>query len=155
MHPRRLATYLNDRLALLTAGVELAGRAVASNGGTAYGPLLERIAADFEEDRALLTTLMAAHAVKPDRLKRGVAWMGEKLGRLKFNDQLKGYSPLSRVVELDGLTAIVSVLRGSWAALEEVLPGEPEALIAAQKRARRNLDELDSLRPDAVREAVG
>ena len=47
MHQRRLGIYLNDRLALLTAGRELARRAHGSNEGTAYGPMLERIAADL------------------------------------------------------------------------------------------------------------
>ena len=88
MNQRRLATYLNDRYAILTAGTQLAGRAHASNADTVYGPLLERIAADLEEDMVLLKTIMAAREVSPDRVKSSLAWVGEKLGRLKPNDQI-------------------------------------------------------------------
>ena len=35
------------------------------------------------------------------RAKDGAAWVAEKLGRLKTNGQLTGYSPLSRLVELE------------------------------------------------------
>ena len=154
MHERRLATYLNDRHAILTAGNELAGRARSSNEGTVYGPLFERVERDLAEDRLLLRTIMAAHEVSPDRLKSGMAWIGEKLGRLKPNDQLTGYSPLSRVVELDALTAMISVLDGTWSSLKELLTTHQDELEAARERARRNLDELGTLRPQALREAV-
>jgi hypothetical protein len=154
MNERRLATYLNDRYAILVAGTELAGRARASNEGTQYGPALERIDGDLNQDRTLLRSIMSARDVKPDRLKSGAAWVGEKLGRLKPNDQLRGYSPLSRVVELDALTAILSTLDGMWEALPDILPELRDDLAGAHQRARRNLDELGTLRPQALREAV-
>lgn len=154
MHERRLATYLNDRHAILTAGTQLAGRAHASNEGSAYGPLLERVASDLEDDRVLLRTIMAGHEVSPDRVKSSLAWVGEKLGRLKPNDQLTGYSPLSRVVELDVLTAVITTLDGMWVSLAEVLDAHQDELAAAHERARRNLDELATLRPEAVAEAL-
>ena len=58
--------------------------------------------------RSLLATMEALGA-RVDRLKAAAAWGGEKLGRLKLNGQLRGYSPLSRVVELEGLAL------GVWA----------------------------------------
>jgi len=36
--------------------------------------------------------------------KAAAAWVGEKAGRLKPNDQLTGYSPLSQLVEVEGLS---------------------------------------------------
>lgn len=149
-----MATYLNDRLALTVAGAELAGRARSSNQGTDYEELFARAETDLEADRELLERLMADHDAKPDRLKSGLAWVGEKLGRLKPNDAIVRYSPLSRVVELDALTAMISVLDGSWAALDHVLGGDQPDLRAARERSRRNLHELGLLRPQAVREAV-
>ncbi len=47
---------------------------------------------------------MAALGVPQDRVKNAMGWGAEKLGRLKPNGQLTGYSPLSRMVELKGLT---------------------------------------------------
>ena len=154
MNERRLATYLNDRYAILTAGAQLAGRAAASNVKSPYGPLLDRIARNMEEDRVLLKTIMAAQGISPDRIKSSLAWMGEKLGRLKPNDQITGYSPLSRVVEMDGLTAIITTLDGAWLALAGVLHTQKDALAEAHDRATLNLDELAALRPQALREAV-
>lgn len=151
MNERRLATYLNDRHAILVGGAQLAARAAESNVKSPYGPLLKRIAADIESDRALLRSIMAAQGVSPDRIKSSLAWIGEKVGRLKPNDQITGYSPLSRVVELDGLTAIITLADSMWQALDELLPDD---LAAPRDRARRNLDELAALRPRALREAV-
>ncbi len=154
MHERRLATYLNDRDAILVAGGELAQRAAAANEHQPYGPPLRAVAGALAEDRELLKAIMAAHDVAPDRVKTTFAWVGEKLGRLKPNDQLAGYSPLSRVVELDGLTAIVTTLESTWAALPSVIDSHGPELDHAQKRARASLDQLATLRPDALREAL-
>jgi hypothetical protein len=147
-----LATYLNDRNAILTAGTELARRAVESNRGGPYEAALEQARAALEADHELLRAQMTAQGVKPDRLKSSLAWLGEKLGRLKPNDQLTGYSPLSRVVELDGLTAILTVVAGSWEALTPHL--DDERLPAAAVRARRALEGLDGVRADALRETL-
>lgn len=154
MHQRRLATYLNDRNAILVAGGELASRAAASNEHQHYGPPLKAVAAALEEDRELLRVIMAAQGVAPDRVKTTFAWAGEKLGRLKPNDQISGYSPLSRVVELDGLTAIVTTLQSTWTALAAVLDTHGPELAAAQQRAKTSLDQLATLRPDALKDCL-
>ena len=52
---------------------------------------------------------VCALLTKPDRLKVAGAWAGEKAGRLKLNGHLTGYSPQSRVIELEGL--VVGVTR--------------------------------------------
>ncbi len=40
--------------------------------------------------------------VTENRVKMPIAWAAEKVGRLKPNGQLTGYSPLSRLIELEG-----------------------------------------------------
>ena len=57
----------------------------------------------IEEDVDSLRDIMAALGVEEDRIKQAVAWAAEKVGRLKLNGQLLGYSPLSRLVELEGM----------------------------------------------------
>ena len=57
----------------------------------------------IEEDVDSLQEVMDRLDVKPDRVKEAMGWTAEKLGRLKLNGQLLGYSPLSRLVELEGL----------------------------------------------------
>jgi hypothetical protein len=98
-----LAIYLNDHLAAATGARELARRAAASNEGSAYGSFLARLAGELEEEGEALRALMRALDVGVDRLKVLGGWSAEKLGRLKLNGRLLGYSPLSRVVELDVL----------------------------------------------------
>lgn len=151
-----LAIYLNDHLAGSTVGLELARRARGSNEGTQLGAFLERLVAEIEEDRQTLEQIMDAVGVKPDRLKTTVAWVGEKAGRLKLNGRLLGYSPLSRVVELEGLSVGIEGKACLWKMLREL--GDPrladfdfEALIA---RAERQREEVESHRLAAGREAL-
>jgi hypothetical protein len=61
----------------------------------------------------------------PDRLKVGAAWTAEKVGRLKLNGSWREYSPLSRVVELDGLVLLLTGQRLLWEALAAVLADDP------------------------------
>lgn len=152
MNERFLSPYLTDRDAALTAGVEVARRTLNSNRGTAYEAPLEQAVAALEADQRLLHRIMAAHGVRRSALKTRGAWLGEKLGRLKLNGRLTGYSPLSRVVELDGIVAIVSLSAGLWQGLAPLL-GDAE-VDAAAERADATLGALTAIRPDAVREAL-
>lgn len=57
------------------------------------------------------------------RVKPALAWAAEKLGRLKLNGQLRGYSPLSRLVELEGLYLGLTGQIQMWRVLEQVCGG--------------------------------
>jgi hypothetical protein len=151
-----LATYLNDHLAGSTVGVELARRARGSNEGTALGDFLARLAAEIEEDRDSLEEVMRAVGAGRDRIKVAGAWAGEKVGRLKLNGRLLGYSPLSRLVELEGLRLGVEGKACLWRMLREL--ADPrlaqfdfDALLA---RAERQRDELELHRLEAGRLAL-
>src|SRR5215212_3032988 len=106
--PRLLAIYLNDHLGGATTGVELAKRTAGANRGTEFGGPLQQLASEIDEDRDSLKRIMSRLEVRPDPLKVGAAWAMEKAGRLKPNGQLRGYSPLSRVVEVEALVTGVS-----------------------------------------------
>ena len=103
MNKKNLAIYLNDHLAGAVAGLELAKRSTGSNDGNEYGDFLSKLVIEIEEDQVSLIKLMEHLGIRKDLLKDAAAWMGEKVGRLKLNGQLVGYSDLSRVVELEGL----------------------------------------------------
>ena len=97
-----LAIYLNDHLAGATLGVELARRLRGSNeGDPEFGPTLTELCAEIEADRETLEAMMEKLGVGRSKLKPLTAVLGERLGRLKLNGQLRGYSPLSRLVELE------------------------------------------------------
>ena len=151
-----LSIYLNDHLAGATLGVELARRSRASNKGTPLGDYLESLASEIESDREILERLMARLAIRPDRLKAFGAWAAEKLGRLKLNGQLTGYSPLSRVLELESLYLGITGKREMWRALQRSLgndiPGFDFEALA--RRAERQAAEVEEHRLEVAEAAL-
>ncbi|MFZ1995117.1 MAG: hypothetical protein WAU75_13465 [Solirubrobacteraceae bacterium] len=154
-----LGIYLNDHLAGATVGRELSRRSAASNRGTTYEPFLRGLTQEIAEDRRSLLAIMKALGVRVDRLKAAAAWGGEKLGRLKLNGQLRGYSPLSRVVELEGLVLGVYGKRGLWITLSELAPDRPVLvageLLGLRQRAESQLEGLQTHRLRAIADAFG
>lgn len=155
MNEKLRGIYLNDHLAGATAGHELARRAAGSNDGTELGEFLERLAIEVGEDLDSLREVMSSLGVRADHLKRGVGWTAEKLGRLKPNGQLLGYSPLSRLIELEGLHVGISGKLSLWQVLAATsapdLGGiDLDELIA---RAQRQLAGLEPFRIAAARDA--
>ena len=102
-----------------------------ANAGTEFGGPLTRVAGEIDEDRDALKRIMARLDVSPAPVKAGLAWAAEKAGRVKPNGQIRGYSPLGRMVELEALVTGVSGKLSLWRALQQVAPGEPR-LDAAQ-----------------------
>jgi hypothetical protein len=117
MNEKFTSIYLQDHMAGAMAGVELARRAAESNGDNRYGSELGDVCAEIEQDRAALAELMDQLDVRPNPLKQGVAWIGERLGRLKPNGSVSGYSPLSRLVEIESLIVGVSGKLELWRSL--------------------------------------
>ncbi len=158
MNKKLLGIYLNDHLAGSTVGLELAKRARGQNRNSAYGDFLDTLAEEIEEDRETLKGIMEDLGIRKDPAKVAAGWIGEKAGRLKLNGQLTGYSPLSRLVELEGLALGVTGKLALWKALrladtEPALDGPTlERLIERAERHQRGLEER---RLTAAREALG
>lgn len=150
----RLAIYLNDHLMGSTLAVSRARRAALSNCGNEYGQFLVRLAGEIEEDRVALRRIMRAHGVGTDRLKQILGWSSEKLGRLKLNGQLFGYSPLSRLVELEMLSVGVHGKRALWRALQADHLADPNELAELISRADSQLKEIEEHRLRASAEAL-
>jgi hypothetical protein len=117
-----IETYLQDHRAGAEAGSDLARRLYEENKGTQYEAFLGDLAEQIEEDLLVLEQIMDRFDVERPALKAAVAKIGERFGRLKPNDQLTGYSPLSRVLEFEGLRAGVQGKLSMWDALMEVAP---------------------------------
>jgi hypothetical protein len=151
----KLGIYLNDHLAGATLGLDLARRARSSNEGNAYGEELATLAREIEEDRDSLLKLMEELDVPRDQLKIASAWVAEKVGRLKLNGSLFSYSPLSRLVELEGLSLGVTGKLSLWENLKAATPGGVSSvdLDALIERAQSQLGRLEDLRKRAAAEA--
>ncbi len=141
MNRKLLGIYLNDHLAGSTAGVELARRAAGSNEGNELRSVPGRCSPGRSRRTATsLKDIMRRLEYGEDIPKKVGAWTFEKIGRLKPNGQLTGYSPLSRVVELEGLALGITGKLALWKSLQEIVDEEPRldaAELARLARARR------------------
>lgn len=158
MDDKLLGIYLNDHFAGSTAGLELARRSANNNAGTVYEAFLRDLVQAIEEDKRELESIMDALGIANDKLKIAGAWMAEKAGRLKLNGQLTGYSPLSRLWELEGLKLGVTGKLSLWKSLKQVADHDSrlavtdfDKLIA---RAEEQIDVLEKHRLDAAAEAL-
>jgi len=152
-----LETYLQDHRAGAEMGSDLARRLADENMGTPYEDFLVGLAQEIDHDVATLEDIMGRFGVSRSVMKTAGAKIGEKIARLKPNDQLTGYSPLSRVLELEGLLAGVQGKLALWDSLAQIAPHEErldEAEIAAlQDKAERQLADLREHHAMAAREA--
>lgn len=156
MHDKLLGIYLNDHLAGSVVGVELARRAAKNNEGSEIGDFLAALALEIEEDRDSLKAVMDHLGVAQNPVKGPVAWAVEKVGRLKPNGQITGYSPLSRLIELEGLALGVTGKLALWHALSatqiELGAFDLGTLI---DRARSQQDGIEQQRLEAAKVAFG
>ncbi len=152
-----LETYLQDHRAGAEMGSDLARRLAEENAGTPYEDFLLGIAQEIEQDVATLEDFMGRYGVSKSTLKTAGAKVAERIGRLKPNDQLSGYSPLSRVLELESLRAGVQGKLALWDSLSKLAAHDDrldEAQIAGlQAKAERQLEGLRDHHAMAAREA--
>ena len=143
---RFLGIYMRDQLAAGVLWRELARRAQRSNEGTELGDALARVATAIAEDVSTFERLVDRLGIRRDRVKPALALAAERLGRLKLNGQLRGYSPLSRFVELEGLVMGIDGKKVLWETLGDL----------GGLRARAPEVDFDRLieRADAQRDAL-
>jgi len=156
---RFLGIYMNDQLALGIGWRELARRAQRSNDGTDLGDALARVAEAIAQDVETFATIMRRLGISRNPVKTTGAIAAERVGRLKFNGRLRGYSPLSRFVELDILVMGIDRKQQLWSNLRDLagvgarLPDvDFEHLIA---RAESQRAELEPFRARAGRDTLG
>jgi hypothetical protein len=109
---------------------------------------------EIEQDKATLEALMERLDVRKKKLRLAAAAVGETAGRLKPNGRMVGYSPLSRVIELEALTIGITGKLELWQSLkatgERVDGVDPDQLI---ERADDQRNRVSDLRRRAAREA--
>jgi hypothetical protein len=149
-----LSIYINDHLAGATFGLELSRRMASANEGTEFGSGMQRLATEIEEDREVLKEIMNTLEIRADPLKVPLGWTAEKLGRLKLNGQVTGYSPLSRLLEIESLSGGVAGKLNLWRCLGDVAVVDArldgERLSGLADRAKAQLDTLEDLRHRAT-----
>ena len=155
---RLLAIYLNDQLALVVAGRELARRAERENVGTDLGTFLQRLALEVTEDVDTLERIMKRLDLPISSIKPPLAVVAERVARFKPNGRVRGYSPLSRFLELESLALGLEGKKVLWSNLRDLagVSGRLDDvdLEALVERARRQRDELERHRVEAGRVAL-
>ena len=157
MNDGLLHIYLNDHLAGSVLGLELAERCLASNPDGDLGVYLRVLLVELREDQAVLRDVLARVGGHKNVAKEAGAWLAEKLGRLKLNGSLLEYSPLSRVVELEGLALGVTGREALWDALGLLRETDPRLggfdFAPLSARAREEQAQIEAHRLAAVRTA--
>lgn len=147
-----LRIYLRDHHAAAVAGAELAKRSAKSNAGTRFEPLLNDLRDEAQEDLRSIEAIMTRLGISRAKGKDGALWMAEKLGRFKLNGSLTTYSPLSRVVEFEGLSLNARANKGVWTALKDL--EHPDLDRDELERLEMRADDQERRIAEARREAV-
>jgi hypothetical protein len=120
-----LSIYLNDHLMGATLGVNLFRRSARSQAKRPWGATLRQLAAEVDEDRSTLIAIMASLGVPRRRYKVIAGGLGERIARAKLNGGLVRRSPLSDLVELEGMYLGVIGKASGWQALLQVADTVP------------------------------
>jgi hypothetical protein len=153
-----LRIYFNDHRAGAAAATARLRRMIDVNEGTPLGDTLVWVLHEIEEDIEVLESAMHHLDVTSNPLKNLVAKAGERLGRLKANGRLRRYSPLSRVLELEGLMAAIDMKRRIWESLQIAVGGDRLGDIDLGRYLRRadvQRERLRSHHEEAVAAAFG
>jgi hypothetical protein len=154
---RLLYIYLADHRAGSGGGVSLAKRIARENAGTELGREIDDIARAIEEDQAKLTSIMHQVGARRRRWREAGAALGERLARLKPNGRLFRYSPLSRVLELEGLIMGVTGKLQLWRSLLDARGddsrSDPAEIERLRERAEDQRRRLEQLHAQAARQA--
>ena len=113
-----IGIYLNDHRAGAAAGIALTKRCRANNHGNELAAVLDRVVVEPQEDARVLTRVAAHENVRANPLKILFGHSGERTARLKLNGRVVGYSPLSRLIELETLPAGIDARRSLWRTLD-------------------------------------
>lgn len=152
---RLMKIYLNDHLAGSVGMRELVGRCLRENPDGPLGEFLRRLDGEVAEDHKALRGVLELFGGTEDQAKEAAAWIAEKLGRLKLNGQLTGYSALSRLEELEALVLGIRGRMALLASLEEAARTDARLrgldLDGLQDRARRQHEEAEQHRREAAR----
>lgn len=148
---RLLGIYLDDHVALLVGGCELVRRTLRAATEPRVRSFLERLLPELRDDRAAAARAAQTAGRSPSRLKQRLAWVAEKAGRAKLNGTVTSRSPLSLLVELEGIAAVLGISAARWRTLERVGPEELRGDAARRaSRAAERLTELEELRLGVV-----
>jgi uncharacterized protein (UPF0548 family) len=152
---RLTGIYLEDHHAILIGSEELVKRMIGATKDGEVRAFLAELLPELRSDREAVERLLGQLGRAPSRVKSAAAWLGEKAGRLKFNGNPRGYSPLTRLVELEGLELALTGNRALWRSLEHAAPTDwREDARTRGARADERVGRVEQLRVVAAEVAL-
>lgn len=155
MTDRYLTIYLRDHLAMARAGIDFVQRVADANERNVIGARLDEFTTRLDEEAEALVRAMDLLGVEPSQLKMAGARIAEKMGRLKLNGEIGRYSPLSRLLEIEALTAAVQMRKGLWRTMDDARQVYPELdelpIDRYRLRAGEQLELLETMHRKAAR----
>src|SRR5256714_15586614 len=123
-HVSHIETYLNDHLAGSTVAVELLEHLESSHDGE-WRIFFRMLRVDIESDRGKLETLMKEMDIDQSKLRRGMAWFGEKFTELKMRLDDPADGEFRPVESLEALSLGIEGKRSLWLALAAAATENP------------------------------
>jgi len=156
--PSLLGIYLRDHEAAARAEIDLYRRASASQRDRPYGGQLRQLASEARADLDALRALMRQAGARRGPLLALSLRVGERIGRLKPNGRVVRRSPLSDLVEIEGLLTAAHVRVAAWmavAAARTNAPGGAADLATLIERAGSQVERLRSIHRSVAASVLG
>ena len=153
-----LEIYIADHLAGSAAGTRRIRRLADAERDGVDGPMLSELASQIAQERQALQSVADALGIRPQAYKQVASRVLEFAGLAKLNGRLLRRSPLSSLVELEGMLMAVRGKLAGWETLRTVLdtprvgPVDIDELIA---RNKRQLEQLADAHARAAQTALG
>lgn len=143
-----LGLYMSDHVSGSTAGINRIAYMAKNYADTPHGPALKRIERELRDERALVHSLLAKHGQPRRRHRQILAWVGERVGRLKLNGRIVGTSPMTPVLESELMRAAVLGKIGGWQTLDayrEQFDVPPSTFADLITQAERQIEDLSDM----------
>jgi hypothetical protein len=156
LQTKLIRIYLDDHQSVLMAGRQLVRRMLRRPElDPQVARFLSELLGELEDDRLRVVERLAGANGSPSRLKVGAAWMAVQAGRLKLNGTIREPSPLSPLLELEGLLIVLEQSRALWRALERADPAPSDDYGARAERAARSAAAVEEHRLRAAEATLG
>lgn len=153
-----LVTYLNDHLAGSIAALELMERISSWHAGTPLGVTMAGLVDEIGKEQTLIRSLVGAVGGSESTFAKSLAWLGEKVARIKIGPGEGDPSGLMLFEALEALSIGFWGRRSLWRALDHL--GLQRSLdvdadfAGLARRAEQHLGNLEVFRLEASRSAL-
>jgi hypothetical protein len=145
-----LGIYLNDHLAGSVGALELLDHLIAEGERAPIGRALAALKADIAEDQAALSALLGRLGIEERRAGKALAWLGEKVARLKLRAAGAGDDALQFLEAAEALALGIQGKAALWRSLIAVAAADDRLnevdLAALEGRALDQFARAEALR---------